>query len=271
MNHDMSALSALIRPDDGNCFESAIIASADPLIRSISDVKDRILASDEQDPFIIAVPSEMSGSFYSAQNIINKVVLDHDPSLQSKVRFVHLSASDRMSALKGGNDYIAPAHIQMSVQFPGTVDGEVRSTMARIIADDELHFVGMSSEEFAADFSDTAQYGYHLRSVPLPSIREGVPAQLVSMLSMGVVVAARDPQTITDYELRQSTNNRNNSFIAQFRANPGLFDFDPQGLTHFPIIARPGNYQREASLTISPSRQYNRRAIFGAPPVIDFT
>jgi hypothetical protein len=209
----------------------------------------------------------MSGSFYSAQNILSHLILKDNPEFADRYSFVHLSASDRMRALKGGDEYVPRADIQISVQFPGVVDGEIRSTMARIISDDALHFVAMNSSEFDTDFATSAPYGYHLRAISVPAQRDGGIDYRVPMLSMGVVVAARDPDTITgDFELRQAARNRNANFIAQFRDNPELFDFDANGLDNYPVLSRPDNYQRDARL----SPRYHRRSIFGGGPVLDF-
>ena len=244
---DMSELQELIRPDDENCFESAIIAAANPQLQSLSDVLEAIDAATAETPFKITVPGDMSGSFITAQNILRQCGVLDNPDYDGKYQFIHTSMSNRLNLLESGD-----ADLQISVQFPGEVENEIRSTMAAINEHTGLHFVGITEAEFQEHFSETADYGYHLREIPTKNGRSSAP-----MLSMGIVLASRDPETITDdYELVRARN-RNAYLRSQFAANPHLLDFTEDGPGQFPIRQRPADYVQQASLG------FDRRAFFG--------
>ncbi len=238
-------LEVLIDEDDAR-FETALIATTDKdRFQNMSGVRSAIEAATPQNPIVISVPSANSGSYFTADNIIRMTLGDRYETLKNNVRFDHYSTTeDRINALLQGH-----AHITMSVQYPGRVDGELRSARAIIEADDSLHMVSITPDEFAR-FDSAAVYGYNLR-------RGEIRGQSVNMLAMGVVLVSRDPDTIKNTVQRQSARERNDDLVSHFRIHPEELHFEPDAARHFPVIARP-----EGQTAALENRNLTRRSMF---------
>jgi hypothetical protein len=227
----IDSLELLAEQDEAR-FESALIATADKSLKSLADIRARVAAASPEKPFVIAVPSEKSGSYFTAKKIMELGVVRGDPALEGRYTFIHYDqTARRMDSIHGPGG--ERSDITISVQYPGEVDGEYRSARAYIAENPETHMVDITPEEFQAGFgSIPVPYGYHLR-------HSWINGKLVHMLSVGVILAARKPESIENAALRAGVAERNSAFQSYFTRNPGLLRFSPSVKYTFPVDAKP--------------------------------